>query len=94
MEFKDFQVVRSVILRQALRHYQPQKDGFKEKQLELFKKEDWQSYAQNFANGQKAYNDAILYMTKKGCEWIDFDIKNYNLTMTEIQKDKDLVAQM
>jgi hypothetical protein len=41
MEFKDFLVVRSVILRQALRHYQPQKDTFKEKQLELFKKEDW-----------------------------------------------------
>jgi hypothetical protein len=33
-------------------------------------------------------------MTKKGCEWIDFDIKNYNLSMTEIQKDKELVTQM
>jgi len=94
MEFKDLMVVRSVILHQALRHYQPQKVHFKKIQMEFFKKEDWQGYAQNFANGQKAYNDAIMFMTKKACEWIDFDMKLFNQTMQDVQKDKDLTNQL
>mgnify|MGYP006950294071 CR=1 FL=1 len=94
MELKDFLVVRSVVLHQALRHYKPQKDTFKAKALEFFKKDDMQAYATNFAQGQKAYNDAILFMTKKACEWIDFDVKSYNLTMQEISKDKESLSQV
>lgn len=94
MELKDFLVLRSIILHQGLRHYKPQKEIYREKSLELYKKEDWQGYAQNFANGQKAYNDAILFITKKACEWIDFDIKNYNLTFQNISKEKDQLLQV
>lgn len=80
MELKDYLALRSVIIHQGLRHYKPQREGFRDKSLELFKAEDWQGYAQNFANGQKAYNEAMMFITKKACEWIDFDIKNYNAT--------------
>ena len=84
LAIKDFLIVRTIIMHQALRYYAPQKKIFSDKSLELFKKDDQQAYAQNFAQGQKAFNNAILHITKKACEWIDFDIKNYNETLANL----------
>ena len=89
MTTKDVLIIRTIILHQALRYFAPHKKTLADKSLELFKAGDQQAYAQNFAQGQKAFNDAIIHITKKACEWIDFDIKSYNETIEKMQKDKE-----
>jgi hypothetical protein len=94
LEFKDLLVFRSIVVRQANRHYQPQKEKFKAKQTELYKAKDQQGYTMNFAQAQKAYTDCQTFITRKACEWIDLDIKNFQLSMQTYMKDKEQAGQM
>lgn len=49
---------------------------------------------QNFGAAQKAYNECYAFMTRKACEWIDFDLKNYQLTCQAALKEKDTAEQL
>lgn len=80
MELKDYLVLRAIITRQSCRAFAPLKAQFKQKQFDLYKSNDQQGYINNFVHGQRAYNESILFMTKKACEWIEFDYKNYIAT--------------
>jgi len=48
MEFKDFIVLRSIIMRQAGRMYLPAKHKFKERQYEIYLSKNQQEYMMNF----------------------------------------------
>lgn len=77
MEFKDYLVLRSVIARQSIRLFAPMKLKFKQKGYEIFLTQNQQDYLANFAQAQRGYNEAVIFITKKACEWIEFDFKNY-----------------
>lgn len=49
---------------------------------------------QNFALGQKSFNESILYITKKACEWIDFDQKNFALTYQAAMKEQSTAQEL
>ena len=94
MNFKDFMILRSIIMRQSHRQFQPTKLKYKEEQLELYKKKDMSQYSMNFAKIQKEYTDTLAFITKKACEWIEFDLKNFNNTVQSILKDKEKTNEM
>jgi hypothetical protein len=78
MEWDDFVVLRCVIQRQAYRHYNPHWVKIKKASHTLWKQNPSSiEYAQNFADGQRAFAAATKLMTEKACEWIEFDLKNF-----------------
>ena len=80
LEFQDYLVFRSIIMRQACRAFQPLREKMNEAKLEAFKGKEQAKYVNIFRQGQNQFNACVATFTKKACEWIEFDINNYKLT--------------
>ena len=92
MEFDDYVVLRCVIQRQALRHFFPTKEKCKKISQGLWKKNPSSTeYAQNFAEGQRAFAESMKLLSEKACEWIEFDLKNFAQTSSAYSTEKDHV---
>jgi len=64
------------------------------KKLELYKAKDQQGYVQCFREGQNAFNKCILEITTKACEWIELDVKNYQLSIQAYMEDEKIRARI
>ena len=77
LEYKDFLVFRAIVMRQASRHFKPKRDELNEKKLEAFANKDQQMYVKVFREGQLAFQQSVVTITKKACEWIELEPSNY-----------------
>jgi hypothetical protein len=80
LEFQDYLVFRSIIMRQACRAFEPLKVKMNEAKMEAYKAKEQAKYVNIFRQGQQQFNACVATYTKKACEWIEFDINNYRLT--------------
>ena len=89
LEFEDFLVFRAIIMRQASRVFAPKKDALNDKKLEAFKSNDQNAYVKVFREGQQLFNQAIMGITQKACEWIELDVKNYQLSVQAVMENEE-----
>ena len=89
LEYKDFLIFRAIIMRQASRAFKAKRDELNEKKLEAFANKDQQAYVKIFREGQLAFQQSVVNITKKACEWIELEPSNYQLSLKTYMEDKD-----
>jgi len=89
LEYKDFLIFRAIIMRQASRAFKAKRDELNEKKLEAFANKDQQAYVKIFREGQLAFQQSVVNITKKSCEWIELEPSNYQLSLKAYMEDKD-----
>jgi uncharacterized LabA/DUF88 family protein len=94
LEYQDFLVLRAIIMRQAWRQFKPERDELNNRKLEAFKAKNQSEYVKIFREGQLKYQQALVNITKKACEWIELESSNYNLTTKSYLEDKDKRAEV
>jgi hypothetical protein len=94
LELEDFLVFRGIVMRQGSRKFEPKRLEMNAKKLELYKAKDQQGYVQCFREGQVAFNRCILEITNKACEWIELDVKNYQLSIQTYMEDEKIRARV
>lgn len=80
MEFKDYCVMRSIITRQTNRSYAEEKVTAEEKLYQLFCDKKDAEFAQTLQKSTKIHTETCQLLTKKACEWIEFDLELFNKT--------------
>ena len=65
------------------------KDELNAKKLEMYKAKDQAGYIRVFREGQAEFNKCIITITQKACEWIEFDMKNYQLSYQTYMEDEE-----
>lgn len=89
MGIDDFIIFRSIIERQALRHNFEENQKLKAQSVELYKKNPTsEDYAKNFEMMFRKVAEAGKHMTAQACDWIDYDFKNFHLTMQGLMKEE------
>jgi hypothetical protein len=94
LEFQDFLVFRAIVMRQGSRLFEPKRLALNAKKLELYKAKDQAGYVRVFREGQTEFNTCILSITQKACEWIELDMKNYQLSMQAFMDDEKTRAKV
>lgn len=87
LEFNDFLTFRAIITRQSGRMFAPKRAELNAKKLEAFREKNQQQYVTLFREGQMEYQKCIVTITKKGCEWIELEGQNYQLTVKSYMED-------
>lgn len=85
---EDFLIFRAVILRQALRSFQPLKDKLQIDKLEYFKAQDQTKYVNIFRQGSEFYQRSIILMTNRACEWTEVSMTNYQASINKYMQDE------
>lgn len=94
MDFEHFLIFRAIVMRQGCRKFQPLREELNVRKMEAFKEKDQATYVSVFREGQGKFNESIMDITKKACEWIEMDQSNYLLTVKTYMEDsqkRDLV---
>jgi hypothetical protein len=88
LQWDAFLVFRSIIMRQACREFAKTKEELNNKKLEAFKAKNQPAYVAVFREGQAKFNQAIVNISKKACEWIELEQENYKLTVQTYFQDE------
>ena len=89
MDINDFIIFRCIIERQSMRHNFENNEKLKAASVELWKKNPTsEEYAKNFEQLFRSQAEAGKHMTTQGCEWIDFELKNFETTMKSLMKEE------
>ena len=80
MEFNDYCVMRSIITRQTNRSYLAEKTQAEEKLYQLYCDKKDAEFAQALQKSTKIHTEIAQLLTKKACEWIEFDVESFNKT--------------
>ena len=96
MRFKDFIFLRSVILRQALRKWQPEKERLSSIAVELLKKgsQAERDYASNHIEQTQKHAEILMEMTNKACDHIEYNTAGFHKTIQKVQKNKKDLEEM
>ena len=94
LEYKDFLIFRAIIMRQACRTFQPKREELTAKKIEAFKAKDQAAYVRIFREGQIHFQNAVLSITKKACEWIDLEPENYSISLKAFMEDEQKRAEI
>jgi len=70
-------------MRQACRLFAPKKAEISVTKLAAFKEKNQQKYVQCFREGQAAFQQCMITMQKKACEWIELMPQNYQQTVRQ-----------
>lgn len=57
--------------------------------MEAFREKNQQKYVAVFREGQHEFQQSIIAMTKKACEWIELEAQNYQLTVKQYMEDPE-----
>ena len=88
LEYDSFLIFRAIITRQAGRLFAAKRTELNTKKLEAFNAKNQQEYVKLFREGQVEYQKALVTITKKACEWIELDDRNYQLTIRQYMEDE------
>lgn len=89
LKYDDYVILRAIITRQAMRSFIPKKETLNAKKMEAFREKNQQKYVAVFREGQHEFQQSIIAMTKKACEWIELEPQNYQLTVKQYMEDPE-----
>jgi len=89
LKYDDYVILRAIITRQAMRSFIPKKETLNQKKMEAFREKNQQKYVAVFREGQHEFQQSIIAMTKKACEWIELEPQNYQLTVKQYMEDPE-----
>jgi hypothetical protein len=94
LKYEDYVILRAIITRQAMRAFLPKKEELNARKMEAFREKNQQKYVAVFREGQHEFQQSIIGMTKKACEWIDLDAQNYQLTVKQYMEDPEKRSEL
>jgi len=89
LEFKEYVILRSIIVRQSARAFRPKRDECDQKKLEALKAGDDAEYVKVFREGNKAQNDCVVVMTAKACSHAKVDPRVYGASNRAYMAGRD-----
>ena len=89
LKYDDYVILRAIITRQAMRQFIPKKETLNARKMEAYREKNQQKYVAVFREGQHEFQQSIIGMTKKACEWIELDAQNYQLTVKQYMEDPE-----
>jgi len=70
LEFDHLMYLRSVIIRQGNRKFNQVREKLQQAKMEAFRADSTEEYMNVHNEGQNHYNECMMTLTKKACEWV------------------------
>lgn len=94
MEFTDFLIVRSCIVRQVFISCLEKKLEHRRQQHELYLAKEWKEYARHLKKHTMFYQGKMQTFVLEACKWINYSVHDYRKTMLFVSSDPDMNQKM
>lgn len=84
MEFTDFLILRSCVVRQVFRTCLDKKNKLRKEQHQLYLDKDWKAYSRHLNKFQQYYQQCLGERMIQACEWINYEFADYKKTIKAV----------